>query len=53
VARWVYADAVHPERMAQRLAEQGIRPTARNTWFDLGRERRLTAGPFPQWRSLW
>ncbi len=36
VARWVYADAVHPERMAQRLAEQGIRPTARNTWFDLG-----------------
>jgi hypothetical protein len=26
------------------------RPHAR---FDLGRERRLTAGPFPQWRSLW
>lgn len=36
IARWVYADAVHPERMAMRLAEQGIRPSARNTWFHLG-----------------
>lgn len=36
VARWVYADAVDPARMARRLADQGIRPQPRNTWLDLG-----------------
>lgn len=35
VARWVYAEALHPQQLARRLAAQGIRPTARNTWFDL------------------
>jgi hypothetical protein len=38
VARWVYADARVPSRMAGRLADQGIRPQARNTWLDLGRQ---------------
>jgi hypothetical protein len=36
MARWLYVDAMHPERMARRLAEQGIVPGPRNTWFDLG-----------------
>ena len=37
VARWVYSEALRPQQMARRLAAQGIRPTARNTWFDLAR----------------
>jgi len=37
VARWTYADALAPQRMAAKLAGQGIRPQARNTWFDLRR----------------
>jgi hypothetical protein len=36
MARWVYADAIEPARMARKLAEQGIRPQPRNTWLDLG-----------------
>lgn len=35
VARWVYAEAMQPQHMAARLAEQGIRPQPRNTWLDL------------------
>ena len=37
VARWVYADALVPGRMAAKLAGQGIRAQPRNAWFDLGR----------------
>ncbi|CAN7200485.1 hypothetical protein [Knoellia sp. LjRoot47] len=33
MARWVWADAVQPSRMARILADQGIRPQAKNTWF--------------------
>lgn len=33
MARWGWADAVRPERMARILAVQGILPRARNTWF--------------------
>ena len=33
MARWVWADALHPQQMARVLADQGIRPQARNTWF--------------------
>jgi hypothetical protein len=36
VARWVYADAIEPARMARKLAEQGVPPQPRNTWLDLG-----------------
>jgi len=35
VARWVYADAVTPARLARKLADQGVRPQRRNTWLDL------------------
>ena len=33
MARWVWADAMHPHQMARILADQGIRPPAKNTWF--------------------
>ena len=36
VARWTWADAVHERRLAGILDEQGVRPSARNTWIDLG-----------------
>lgn len=36
VARWVWADALVPARMAAILAKEGIRPQARNAWFDVG-----------------
>ena len=36
VARWIWADANDDGRLAGILAEQGIRPMARNTWLDLG-----------------
>ena len=34
MARWVWADAARPRRMVEILRAQGVRPTARNTWFD-------------------
>ena len=34
VARWVWADALSPRRLASRLAAQGVRPRPRNTWLD-------------------
>lgn len=33
MARWVWADAMHPHQMARILADQGVRSQARNTWF--------------------
>lgn len=33
MARWVWADAVRPQQMARILADQGIRPQVRNSWF--------------------
>lgn len=33
VARWLYADALVPERLAALLAQYGVRPLRRNTWF--------------------
>ncbi|KRE62425.1 hypothetical protein [Nostocoides sp. Soil756] len=37
VARWIWAVAMDPPALARVLAEVGVRPTARCTWFDLGR----------------
>ncbi|KGN32089.1 hypothetical protein N802_10845 [Knoellia sinensis KCTC 19936] len=34
MARWVWAEATRPQLMVARLAAQGVRPTARNEWFD-------------------
>jgi hypothetical protein len=36
VARWVWSTALHPPGLARVLAEVGIRPQPRCTWFDLG-----------------
>ncbi|MFC7487993.1 hypothetical protein ACOCJ7_18485 [Knoellia sp. CPCC 206453] len=36
VARWIWVDALRPERMLHRLGAVGIRPVARLRWFDLG-----------------
>lgn len=33
MARWVWADAIRPSQMLRILAAQGVRPTAKNTWF--------------------
>lgn len=33
MARWVWVDAIRPERMQRILAAQGVRAQARNTWF--------------------
>lgn len=36
MARWVWFDALRPDRLLQKLAHVGIRPVARPGWFDLG-----------------
>jgi len=36
VARWVWAEALSPQRLARILARAGVRPVARPRWFDLG-----------------
>ena len=35
VARWVYADALRPQRMASVLAAQGVKPDPRRSWITL------------------
>lgn len=37
VVRWVWSTAYDRARLGATLAHVGIRPTPRNTWFDLGR----------------
>lgn len=34
LTRWVWRDAVHPERLLCRLAEIGVRPQSRNSWLE-------------------
>ena len=36
VARWVWVDALHSQRLSTILARAGVRPVARPRWFDLG-----------------
>ncbi|MGZ5405759.1 MAG: hypothetical protein ACXWDL_13990 [Nocardioides sp.] len=39
VARWVWADAMRPPRLLAVLADKGVRPEPRRSWFDLGSGR--------------
>ncbi|MFC7491270.1 MULTISPECIES: hypothetical protein [unclassified Knoellia] len=36
VARWVWTDLVRPQQLLAILAEKGVRPERRSTWFDRG-----------------
>lgn len=36
VARWIWVDAMRPERLLRTLGAVGIRPVARPAWFDMG-----------------
>lgn len=44
VARWVWADAITPERMARILATEGIRPVSPCTWFAVDPDTRPNIG---------
>jgi hypothetical protein len=39
VARWTWAIALDKDQLAQVLAAQGVRPTPRVSWFDVGHSR--------------
>jgi len=34
VARWIWVDLMRPEQLLAILADQGVRPEPRSTWFD-------------------
>lgn len=38
VARWIWTDLLKPQQLLAILAEKGIRPEPRSTWFDCGDE---------------